>query len=157
MTVLAIRTAIRTRMLTVANIGVVHAYERYANDMVALKALYFSAPHNQIRGWFIRPDSVRETGIAIPAYLEVATWSIRGVMSLSDATQSELVFSDLVEGLRDAFRADSQLGATVTKTGLLQAGADRGLQVDDYGPVSFAGVLCHGVRLRLTTTRERTQ
>lgn len=155
MSLLPIRTAIRDTLLSVAGIGVVHLYERYARDLSALKQLYLSG--GELRGWFIRRESTRETGIAIPRYLEVVQWQIRGFMALSDENQSELVFDDLVESIRDAFRANSKLDGTVTKTGLLQAGAERGVQLDDAGPFMFAGVLSHGARIRLITTRERTQ
>lgn len=157
MSLLPIRTAIQAAVASVANTGVVHLYERYAANLSALKALYQATPADPLRGWFIRRESTRETGIAIPRYLEVVQWQLRGFMALDDSAQSELAFDDSIEGIRDALRADSTLGGAVMKTGLLQPNAERGVQLDDAGPVMFAGVLCHGARIRLTTTRERTQ
>lgn len=155
MSLLAIRTAIANELLAIPNIGVVHTYERYATDLAQLKALYLSG--GELRGWFIRRETTREIGIAIPRYLEVVQWQIRGFMALNDANASELEFDDLVEAIRDRFRNNSSLSGTVTKTGLLQPSAERGVQLDDFGPFMFAGVLSHGARIRLVTTRERTQ
>lgn len=151
------RQAIAAVLGSVPDIGVVHERERYASDLAKLKQLYFSEAHGDVRGWFIRYVSNRETGILVPRYLDVARWQIRGFMGLNDASESELVLHDLVEAVRDTFRANPTLNGTVTKTGLLQPGAERGVQLDDFGPVMFGGVLCHGVRFSLTTTTERNQ
>jgi hypothetical protein len=152
---IAVRTAIRDLMLTVPEIGVVHLHERYAADLAKLKQLYGYDGH--VRGWFIRRTAVRETGIALPRYLEVNRWQIRGVLSLNDETSTELVMDSLIEGVRDVIRDNPSLNNTVTKTGLLQPNAERGLQLEDFGPVMFGGVLCHGARLSLTTTTEKSQ
>src|SRR5690606_17536650 len=132
-----------------ANIGVVQIHERYATQLSELKTLYQAVPGGPLAGWFITRRSTREIGINIPAYLEVVGWELRGFMALNDAAASELVFDDVIEGIRDAIRADLTLGGTVLKCGLLQANAERGVQLDDAGPVMFAGVLCHGARIRL--------
>jgi hypothetical protein len=157
MSLLPIRTAIRDLVAAVANTGVVHLYERYARDMATLKTLYQSAPAAPLCGWYVRREITRETGIAIPRYIEVVQWRLQGFMALDDSGASELTFDDSIEGIRDAFRADLHLGGLVQKVGLLGATAERGVQLDDAGPVMFAGVLCHAARIRLTTTRERTQ
>lgn len=152
-----VRAAIVSTLSAVPNIGVVHSYERYSHDLATLKKLYFSSAHNQLRGWFVRRVGTRENGILPPRYLEVATWQIRGVMSLEDAAGTEKVMDELIEAVRDAFRVDRTLGGTVTKLGTLQPNSERGPQLDDFGPVMFGGALCHGVRLSLVTTRELNQ
>ena len=154
---MTVRQTICDVLQSVPNIGIVHDRERFATNLADLKLLYFSAPHNQVRGWFVRRVRVRETGILQPVYLEVVNWRIQGVMGFDDAGASELVLEQLVEAARDAFRANPSLNGTVTKIGLLPASSDRGLQQEDFGPVMFGGVLCHGVRLSLTTTTERRQ
>ncbi|MEQ1512975.1 MAG: hypothetical protein ABL934_09875 [Lysobacteraceae bacterium] len=151
------RAAIVATLQAVPNIGVVHAYERTAADLAKMKQLYYSAAHNQIRGWFIRRVRVREIGLLQPVYLEVTEWQIRGFMSIDDSAGSELVMDSLIEAVRDGLRANNTLTGTVRKLGLLQSGAERGLQLEDFGPYMFGGVLCHGARLALTTTKELTQ
>lgn len=151
------RAALVAILQSVPDIGVVHAYERYAADLATLKALYYSAPHQQIRGWFVRRVSVKEIGILQPEFLEVVQWQIRGFVGLDDSGQSEIVADDLVEGVRDAIRGNPTLGGTVTQIGLLRTSTDRGLQLEDFGPVMFGGALCHGIRFALTTTTQRRQ
>lgn len=148
------RAALLATLQAVPQIGVVHAYERTASNLAQMKALYYSPAHDQIRGWFIRRVRVRETGILQPKYLEVTDWQIRGFMSIDDSIGSELVMDSLIEDVRYQLRWNNKLNGTVLKLGLLQSGADRGLQMEDFGPYMFGGVLCHGVRLALTTTKE---
>jgi hypothetical protein len=146
-----IRAAIVATMQTVPSIGVVQDRERYAKDMGALKAVY-QAPGLGLRGWFVRRQQIVETDRIQPRSIEYVRWRIQGVMAFDDANASELVFDDLVEQLRDAFRANDTLGGTVAQCALA-GGKDAGLQLDDAGPVSFAGVICHGARCSLTTQR----
>lgn len=88
--------------------------------------------------------------------IEQLQWRIQGVMALDDAAASELAMDGLIEALRDAFRDNDTLGDTVA-TCILPDDSEAGLQQDDGGPVMFAGVLCHGVRLHLNTLRYLTQ
>lgn len=154
MSIALVRAAIADRLASVDDIGVVHAYERYANDLAGLKQLYWSAAHNQVRGWFVRRFATRESGNIQAHTVEQARWRIVGVMSLGDAAGTELVFDELLERVRNAFAADETLGGTVAQcTDPDSQSGDSCIQIDDAGPVMFGGVLCHGARLRLTTTR----
>ena len=141
----AIREAIATTLETVPDIGVVHRYERYANQAGPLAALYGSG--GQLRGWHIRRVAVSETRLDVaPSVL--TRWEIRGYLALADAAESELVFDRLIDAARAAFRADPTLGGVVATT----AAEDViGLQLADSGPVLFAGVLCHKAVLTLNT------
>lgn len=154
MTVAAIRAAIKTIMLTVPDIGVVHEYERYTKDLTGVKALYVYAPLNQLRGWFIRRASVKEFGRLHNRSVQACRWQIRGFMALEDSAASELQMEELIEALRDVFRVDDQLLGTVAQCSVPGTNGNSGecaIQVEDFGPVMFAGVLCHGVRLGLNT------
>ncbi|HEY4145171.1 hypothetical protein [Pinirhizobacter sp.] len=145
----ALRDAIVAKISSVPEVGVVHAYERYATAMDKLKALYVVPGSGVLRGWFIRRLALSETSANSRARIVETTWRLQGVMALNDADGSELVFDDLIEQLRTAFRTDPTLG------GLLKAatpeGEPAGLQLLDTGAVMFAGVLCHGARLALRT------
>ncbi|MEW5833653.1 MAG: hypothetical protein AB1832_01195 [Pseudomonadota bacterium] len=147
----AIRDAIVATIKSVANIGVVQPYERYAKGMDQLKDFY-QAPGLGLRGWFVRRVAVAERERILPRSNEYTRWRIQGVMAFDDANASELVFDGLIEALRDAFRANDTLNGTVTQCALPD-GSEAGLQLIDCGPVMFAGVLCHGARLQLTTQR----
>lgn len=151
-----IRLAIAVRMNTVANLGVVHPYERYASDEVAFRALYLWKPNpavdaKELRGWFIRRMSRREYEKSA-TYIRVGhDWQISGYMALQDARATELLMDNLVEQLCAAFRLDLTLDGLVEDR---PAGQDApsGLQLAESGPYMLGGVLCHGVKLTLTTS-----
>lgn len=142
-----VRTAIADKMKTITGIGQVHEYERYAKDLSGLAEFYGNAD-GQLRGWFIRRQSVEEIRDGRP--LETVRWQIRGYMALSDANQSELQFNDLVDAIRTAFRVDCSLGGKVTTTATDDG---NGIQMPEFQQVLFANVLCHAVTLTLTTER----
>ncbi|MGE0256910.1 MAG: hypothetical protein AB7N54_19975 [Alphaproteobacteria bacterium] len=141
-----IRDAIVAIIAGVADVGVVHAYERYAERLGELKELYVA--DGQVRGWIVRRISRRERQAAIGRYVVDTRWQVRGYMSLKDADESELDFDDRIDAIVDAFRADETLGGVVATTIVDNAA---GLQIEDTGPVMFAGVLCHSARGLLTT------
>lgn len=142
------RAAIVANMQTVPDLGQVHAYERFAKQDAAFRDLYKSG--DRILGWNVRRVSTRETSAVMGRYHGQIGWRIRGFMSIDDAAASEQAFDSLIDALRDAFRADETLGGAVEST-LNPSNDEVGLQLDDSGPVMFAGVLCHGCTLSLTT------
>lgn len=147
-TLAQIRTAIAAKISTVANVGKVHEYERFAKGEKDFRILY--EHQGQIRGWNIRRLSRGEKSPALNVSGITNKWRISGFMSLEDATGSELTFDGLTEAMIDAFRADETLGGLVF--GTTPDGQETvGIQVEDSGPVMFAGVLCHSARLILYT------
>ncbi|KAB2901279.1 MAG: hypothetical protein F9K31_02520 [Dokdonella sp.] len=153
MSLAAVRAAIVARLSAVADIGVVHDRERNAADLARLKALYWSAPHAQLRGWFVRRIATSETGNVQGRTVEQARWRIVGVMGVDDAAASELAFDALVEAIRNAFAQDETLSGTVDQCTDPDGGGASCVQLDDAGIVMFAGVLCHACKLSLTTVR----
>lgn len=150
--VAAIRAAIVATLRSVPGIGVVNDHERYAKAVDGLRALYVPSGEQQLRGWWVRRVKLAERDRVLPRSIEYTQWRIQGVMALDDASASELAFDDLIETARAAFRANDTLGGTVSQCALPD-GSEAGLQLLDAGPVNFAGVLCHGARLSLTTQR----
>lgn len=154
MSAAAIRAAIVACLNTVPSIGVVQRFERNASDMARLKALYWSAPLNQLRGWYVRRVATAESGNRQAHTVEQMRWRITGFLAFDDANESELVFDELIESVRNAFAQDETLGGTVDQcSDPSSADGVTGIQLDDAGPVMFAGVLCHACRLSLTTVR----
>lgn len=143
-----VRAAIKTTLESVADIGQVHDYERYASRQGDFVALYYSAGHAQIRGWNFRRVAREERSSAIGRHAVTARWALRGYMALDDSAASEQTFDLLVEALIAAFRADDSLGGVVDTCIIADVA---GLQLDEAGPVMLAGVLCHGARLTLRT------
>lgn len=136
--------------LAALDIGVVHDHEPYAASLPALQALYQDADSGRLNGWHVRRVATREVATAIGRSVETVVWRIRGYYALAEAEGSELAFDDQIEAIRDAFRDDPTLGGAVHDTAEGERGPT-GIQVEDAGPVMFAGVLCHAATLSLTT------
>lgn len=152
-TLAEIRAAIVAKHAAVDDVGAVHAYERYTRAEDKFKELFVVDPAGaeakQIRGWWWRRVSTRETTIDTGTVMNEHTWQCRGYMSLNDADASELKFDDLIEAFRDAVRADPNLGGVCEQNP--QQGEEDGVQVIDAGPVTFCGALCHSAVLQLKT------
>lgn len=148
-TLTQIRDAIAAKVATVAAIGQVHKYERFAKGEKDFRLLYEF--NGQIRGWNIRRLTRAENSRMMGESDVINRWQIRGFMSMADADASELVFDGLVEDLCAAFRADETLGGLIASTVMPTMNNLAGLQEEDSGPVMFAGVLCHSARLVLYT------
>lgn len=146
----ATRAAIAAK-LAALGIGVVHDHEPYAADLSRLKALYQDPASGRLNGWFVRRTATHEFGTALGRFVERVTWQIRGYYALNEADGSELAFDAQIEAIRDGFRVDPTLGGAVHDTSDGEEGGAAGIQVDESGPVLFAGVLCHAATLRLTT------
>ncbi|TXH32521.1 MAG: hypothetical protein E6Q98_24665 [Rhodospirillaceae bacterium] len=145
-----LRLAIGQRMATVPDLGVIHPYERYAAAEAAFRDLYvWGNGKKEVRGWFIRRTAYRETSYLSSRTMLEIDWQIRGYMSLQDAAMSEVVMDGLVEQLRAAFKRDLTLGGLVVDR--RESGQPIGLQLAESAPYMFAGILCHGIALNLTT------
>lgn len=143
-----IRNAIAVRIAAVPNVGKVHAFERFAKAEKEFRTLYESS--GKILGWNVRRVTKKTASPALGRWQVTNGWQIKGFMSLDDAGNSELVFDNLVEEIGEAFRLDETLGGLIDGT-VLDSPDVSGIQVDDSGPVMFAGVLCHSARLALYT------
>ena len=169
-----IRKSMAARMRRLPGMGIVHEYERFSKQESAFRELYIR--DGALLGWHIRRVSLRETEFSSQFNRVRVKWQIRGLAALVDSAASELVLDNLVDALRDDFRRFpvlpltcaalealapetdpedmySQIMAFGAESGFCRLTTDEGagLQIDDSGPVMFAGVLCHSVRLGLTT------
>lgn len=137
----AIRTAIKTTLSTVSNIGKVHDYERWSTDWTKFIAFFKTqiSGTNQIRGWEIgRKAPVTEDETSVKKH----TFSIKGYMGVEDESATEKAFNTLIEAIAAAFRSDRTLAGSAL-------GHDF-IQVEVLDTRSFGGVLCHYVELSLT-------
>ena len=152
-TLATIRAAIVAAAAAVPDMGQVHAYERYVRGDIKFQELYLvDLPDGsqQLRGWWLRRKGTEEMAGPIGRSADVHTWQLRGYMSLQDESASELAFDELIEGFRDAVRADPTFGG-VCEPVPYKAGQPEGVRVQDAGPVMFCGVLCHSAVLELQT------
>lgn len=154
-TTAAVRGAIVARLGSVAGIGVVHAYERYAKTDAAFKAFYLTeipAGTKVLRGWFVSRLGQRRRALRVGRAERIDRWKLVGLLGLIDDHQSELTASDLADAVVAAFAADPTLGGLVNGQ---DDGEDLtlGPQIEAIEPVLFAGTLCHRVTLSLITRR----
>jgi hypothetical protein len=145
-----VRAAIKAKLVAIADIGVVHDYERYIREPSKLQALYVSGDPARLRGWHIRRISTREFLEDIARWRVVIGWRIRGFMAVDDEGTTEKTFDDLVEAIRDAFRADDDLGGLIFSC-VDPSSDEAGVQLINHQPVLFCGVFCHHAELGLTT------
>lgn len=151
-TLAQIRAAIKAKLAGVANIGVVHDYERFAARENDFQALYKDVPSGRLLGWNFSRASTAELDLNNREVRRIHSWSIRGLMSMDDADASEKLFDTLVESVATAFRADPTLGGLCdANKNLDQDFGPSGIQIDATEPVMFAGILCHRARLTLIT------
>ncbi len=141
-----IRAAIVATIAGVPFVGQVHDRERYAKTEPQLLAHYGNG--KDVLGWFVRRVGFRRETISTMRVRIVTQWQIRGYASFIDDRASETAFDALVDAIADAFERDDTLGDRVES---IDGDGASGIQQADAGPVMFAGVLCHAVRLSLTT------
>lgn len=149
-----IRAALYLMVAAVADVGLVYDRERYVRDEAKFRALFIYTPAGgepQVRGWWLRRTKTQEYSANTQRVINVHSWVIRGYMALNDEAGSELDFDDLVEAIRTNYRADPTLGGVCQLGPLQGADGSDGIQLDDTGPVSFCGVLCHSAALSLRT------
>lgn len=145
-----IRAALIALLRAVPGTGRVHEYERFSGKPKDFQALYMQG--RDIRGFYVRRQSYRETPFSSLRNRVRTRWILKGFASLVDADATELAFDRLLDELAATLRATpilfdadgNALCHTVTDDGT-------GLQLDESGPVMFAGVLCHGATCSLTT------
>ncbi len=146
MSVTEIRDAILDKFNDVNDIGKVHNRQRYTKDQMNFRAWFIE--NEKLLGWTVSRKSSKEVPEDSLYNKAVHRWQIKGYMALEDAEETEILFDDLVEKLRASFRKDETLGGVVDST---YTDGIAGLQLDDTGPVMFAGVLCHAATLTLAT------
>lgn len=148
-----IRAAIKAKIESVPDRGVVHEYEPYFREPSKLLAKYqFGAPA-RIFGWHIRRVGTRELLDDIARWHVFHSWRIRGFMGIEEADETEKLFDTKIELIRDAFRADDSLGNLLFDTTTTNAAGPKeiGIQVLQCQPVMFCNALCHHAELGLTT------
>ncbi|MBL3601298.1 MAG: hypothetical protein JMN25_15775 [gamma proteobacterium endosymbiont of Lamellibrachia anaximandri] len=141
-----VKQAVVDKLASVTGIGKVQGYERYAKRNSDMLALYKEG--SQVLGWYVRRTKTSESSDYPGRWDRTYSWVIRGFMGLDDSEQTELLFDDLIEASCAAFRDDDTLGGVVDTCII---GNEAGIQVQDSGPVMFAGVLCHSATLALNT------
>ena len=144
-----VRTALVSRVNALGLTDRVYEFERFADRIEDLKALY--AHNGAIKGGFIQrvSGSEDERGTCQP-YLD--SWQLSLYQSWSDSGESALDFDDWIDSIIDAFERGESLDSSET-FGL--SGNDKSgcVALLNAQPVKFAGVLCHSATLQIITYR----
>lgn len=148
MTTSAVRAAIVGLLSGIPGIGRVHDRERFAKAQADLIGLYTDGSAGApIRGWHVRRfGEIGRSLLGSGRVVTVTRWVVAGFASFVDADSSELVMDEAVDAIIDAGRLDPDLGGAAHST---TWGDQSGFRLVESGPVMFAGVLCHGVRLAI--------
>lgn len=154
MNISPVRAAIVELLRSVANVGVVHEHEPLLSSIAELRKVYVHPALEQLRGWYLKRTATRTEGEIFEAAVETITWDIVGYSAVAEAGTSESEWDAVIDAVREAFRADYNLGGVVASC----TSADRneiGIQVRESQLVMFCDVLCHRARLQLSTLRYR--
>lgn len=147
MSLAGVRARIKGIVDGVAGVGRTHSYFRVvASDAEIASKLKASG---KLHVWMVSlSDQNPYHTKRHPANHEQGTYQYKvyGYYAVDDAAASEEVFSDLVEAVIAAFRADKTLGDTVIDSGPAQWSAG--------GYKTFAGVLCHYAELDLAVREQ---
>jgi hypothetical protein len=129
-----VRGMIKTVVEGVANVGIVHDYERWANDWSVFLDRYKTTvgATTVIRGWTITCASWSQDH-ASRAY----TFKIRGIFGLDDSAASEKTAIGLVEDVCEALNLSSDWDE------------GEGAELTVFEPRMFGSVLCHYAEITL--------
>ena len=137
----ATRSAIYDTMKSVADVGLVHDYDRWAadwNKFIDLFKINIGGV-DQIRGWeILQKAPVNEDRTSIKR----RTYSIKGYMSINDSLATEKTFSALIDAIAAKFRESQSLGGALNGHNFIQ--------VETLEPRMFGSILCHFAELTLT-------
>ncbi len=149
----AVRDAIVAKLRGIPGIGPVSAFEPLGKDLAALKKYYVAAGSGVLRGWYLRRMATAEVGEIYERSADYTTWRIQGYVAVSGDGASELDAQELVETIRQAFREDYNLGGVVASQSASSRGGEIHVQLREFTTVMFCEVLCHSIRLELSTER----
>jgi hypothetical protein len=131
--------------------SVVHDYERWTTDAAMLLTLFKPETDTHLRAWIFRPASIQEFALSRDSSVAVYLFLLRFIYSLVDAAATEKTALEIIETVREAFRANARLGGRswsyVPTHGPLEGML--GLQLDKIEIVTLGGVQCHYGELRL--------
>jgi len=145
--------AIRERVESVPDVGMVHAYQRFSQQMPDYLDHFMVTVDgvDQIRGWVVTlaADAPISAELVLPDKLQrTYQFEIYGVMGLSDETETEVQFLDLVEAIMDAVEGRADLGTVGTYN-------VEPISMRVYQIRMFGNVLCHYCEIMVPVAFDR--
>ena len=151
MALATIRTQIAAILAAADSGSKVYAYRRWIIQPDELLAELVPAANGPVRVWMFWLESIQERLDTFTQASNYYTFGLRFYRSVVDADQSEIVTTDLIQTVRQAFRANLTLNGSafsIIPTDGPMKGAV-GAQLDSLNVVQLGGVLCHEGVLRL--------
>ena len=150
-----LRAAIYSVVNGVTDVGIVHDYERWANEWTDFLNLFRTEIDGEqvIRGWEVVyrgfPDASERMQMQdiYPAFLRPHRFLVAGYLQSDDSEESEKTAAALAETVADALNTDATL------LGLVH---DRVEPTLIFEPRTFGGVLCHYAEIVLTLWEFKT-
>lgn len=106
MSIASIRAGLKTRLETVASIGVVNDWEPLARTEPEFQRFFVAAGTAEVRGWTITRESTETKPYAMGRNLATHTMVVRGYQVVNNDASSEKAFQDLVEAVCAALRLE---------------------------------------------------
>jgi hypothetical protein len=146
-----IRAQIKTILESVSGIGIVHNYQRYANDWNTILSLFRPTGKGVINGWMISRSNTPERIITLGQVDRAHSFLIRGFYSHDDVSASEIIFQALLDSVQAAFRKNLDLNGSCDNTSpeFGEGSGMSGLQIKTIDLRMFGSVLCHYCELTI--------
>ena len=152
MSLSAIRTQLKTVVAALANIGIVHDYERWAAEWSKVLETFKTTigGEDRIQAWTVTREATPATLVDMECDRRSHTMVIRGYRALDDTEGSEKQFQDLIETVCTALRGQrlGKLGGTVAN---LKPPQVRLVEHRLLGPV-----LCHYAEVTIVAEEVQT-
>ena len=106
MSLAVLRSAIKTAIESVANVGLVHDYEPYLKTDAELRTFFQVSDAAAILGWTITRERTEETDEFTEVDRDSHLMVIRGYAALNGQAATEKAFQDTIEAVRARLRQE---------------------------------------------------
>ena len=133
---------IANTLAAVPNVGRVHKYIRLIMDREKLDELALDPSQDRVAVWMMHRESVSEELLSTNQETEIHhPFVLLGYLGFKDEDATELIFQQLIDDIREAFRPVNTLNDVVELRFMVQA------RSIDYADLQ--GVLCHRSELTI--------
>ena len=133
---------IANTLAAVPNVGRVHKYIRLIMDREKLDELALDPSQDRVAVWMMHRESVSEELLSTNQETEIHhPFVVLGYLGFKDEDATELIFQQLIDDIREAFRPVNTLNDVVELRFMVQA------RSIDYADLH--GVLCHRAELTI--------
>jgi hypothetical protein len=147
-----IRTAIKARVETIPDVGIVSDWEPYILRDEDIRTYFKATTLDYFQGWTITREHTEEEPKTMKWNYAKHTIVIRGYSAVNAAAFTEKRFQDLIELIRGQLRLEQR-----NKFGVPNVVAVESPQVRVVDPRLFVGILCHYCEIVVRVTEALEQ